>query len=225
MSLLTPLAEDIWTVWAPMSLLGLQLGTRMTVVRLHDGGLLLHSPVPIDEALARELTALGPVAHIVAPNAFHHFHVGPAMARFPEARSYGAPGLTLKRLDLRFGAMFTEETPMPFTSELEPLTIRGSLIGETVLYHRRSRTVVSSDLTENFTSHEHVPTRLYLKAGGIYGKPGWSRFLRFVYRDHKATRESIERLLKWDFDRAVIAHGDPFAGGAKAAVEQSFTWL
>lgn len=225
MSRLTPFAENIWTVAAPMSLMGLQLGTRMTIVRLEDGGLLLHSPVPIDEALAQEITALGPVAHIVAPNAFHHFHVGPAMARFPEARSYGAPGLTLKRLDLRFGAMFTEETPLPFAKELEPLTIRGSLLGETVLLHRRSGTVVSSDLTENFRTHEHLPTRLYLKASGVYGKPGWSRLMRFLYRDRKAARESIDRLLKWDFDRAVIAHGEPFASGAKAAVEQSFTWL
>lgn len=225
MSRLTPFAEDLWIVDAPMKMAGLQLGTRMTVVRLEDGGLLLHSPVPIDEALAQELRALGPVAHIVAPNAFHHLHVGPAMARFPEARSYGAPGLALKRLDLRFGAMFTEETPLPFARELEPLTLRGSLLGETVLLHRRSGTVVSSDLTENFTTHEHLPTRLYLKAGGIYGKPGWSRFLRFLFRDHKAVRESIDRLLKWDFDRAVIAHGEPFVSGAKAAVEQSYTWL
>jgi Domain of unknown function (DUF4336) len=225
MSLLTPFAEELWTVAAPMSLAGLQLGTRMTVVRQKDGGLLLHSPVPIDEALARQLTALGPVSHIVAPNAFHHFHVGPAMARFPEARSYGAPGLARKRPDLRFGATFTEETPLPFSGELLPLTIRGSMLGETVLLHRRSGTVVSSDLTENWKTHEHLPTRLYLKAAGLHGKPGWSRFLRFFYRDHKAARESIDRLLKWDFDKAVIAHGDPLSSGAKRAVEQSFSWL
>ena len=34
-------ADSLWLAQAPMRALGLDLGTRMTVVRLPDGGLLL----------------------------------------------------------------------------------------------------------------------------------------------------------------------------------------
>ena len=40
--------------------------TRMTVIRLPDGGLWLHSPTPLDDGLRAAIDALGPVAHIVA---------------------------------------------------------------------------------------------------------------------------------------------------------------
>jgi hypothetical protein len=225
MSALTPFADGIWTVSAPQSMMGLHLGSRMTVVRLSGGGLLLHSPVPIDDALARSIDALGPVEHVVAPNLFHHLHAGAALSRWPGARSYAPEGLGKKRPDLRIDARFSEDAPLPFAGELEPLTIRGCQLGETVLFHGRTGTVISSDLSENFKTMDHLPTRLYLKASGVYGKPGWSRLLRFVYDDRKAARESIDRLLRWDFDRAVIAHGEPFTAGAKAAIVQTFEWL
>lgn len=225
MARLTPFADDIWIASAPLSMMGLRIGTRMSVVRLQDGSVLIHSPVPLDDALAQEIDALGPVKHVIAPNLFHHLHVGPALSRWPDARSYGPEGLSKKRPELRIDTRFTEDADLPFAGELEPLTVRGCDLRETVLLHRRTGTVVSADLTENFLSHDHLPTRLYLKISGVYGKPGWSKLLRFVYKDRKAARESIDRLLRWEFDRAVIAHGEPLAAGAKAAVEQTFTFL
>lgn len=218
-------ADDLWIADAPLTFLGLRVGTRMTVVRLEGGSVLLHSPLAIDDALAREIDAIGPVKYVLAPNTFHHLHVGSALARWPDARSFGADGLQKKRPDLRFDQLLDDAADLPFAGELEPLTVRGSEMKETVLLHKRSGTLVSSDLVENFQSHDHLPTRLYLKVSGIYGKPGFSRLFRFIYKDRKAARESIDRLLRWDFDRAVIAHGEPFASGAKAAMEQAFTWL
>ena len=54
-------------------MLGLRLGTRMTVVRLTNGGLLLHSPVLMSPALREELDAIGPVSHIVCPDMLSKF--------------------------------------------------------------------------------------------------------------------------------------------------------
>jgi len=40
-----PIAESVWVVDGdPISAMGLKLPVRMTVVRLKDGGLMLHSP-------------------------------------------------------------------------------------------------------------------------------------------------------------------------------------
>jgi len=224
-SRLTPLGDGLWVVAAPFSLFGMRIGTRMTLVRLEDGSLVLHSAVPIDDALAEEIDALGPVRHVIAPNAFHHLFAQPALDRWPAARSWAAPGLEKKRRDLRIDARFDEDAALPFSRELEPLTIRGSKLGETVLLHRRTGTIVSSDLTENFVSSDHLPTRLYLKASGVYGQPGWSRLLRWLYDDRKRARASIERLLRWDFDRVVLAHGEPLTSGGRAAIDQTFRFL
>ena len=78
-----PVAADIGIVDGPFEYLtvggiGLPLPftTRMTVVRLSNGDLLLHSPVKFDERLANELHGLGTVRHLVSPNQFHYAHIG-----------------------------------------------------------------------------------------------------------------------------------------------------
>src|SRR5712675_1279160 len=68
---LTPFAEGIWVDTAPVRFLGMQLTTTMTVLRLGDGNLLLYSPVALTQARQSAIEALGPVAHLYAPNLFH----------------------------------------------------------------------------------------------------------------------------------------------------------
>ena len=38
-------------------------------------------------------------------------------------------------------------------------------------------------------------------------------------------KKSLRKLLSWDFDRLVIAHGPCIEKNAKAFVEQAFRWL
>ena len=61
------LDEGLWVEDRPLRLLGIEVGARMTVVRLEDGGLFLHSPVALDADLRSDLDALGPVRCVVAP--------------------------------------------------------------------------------------------------------------------------------------------------------------
>lgn len=225
MSELVQHAEGLWSVWAPHRFFGLHLDTRMTVLRLPGGGLWLHSVVPVDEGLAMQLQALGPVRHIVVPNLFHHVYASAAVQRWPEARVHGPAAMRRKRPDLRIDAELTETPDPGWGGALVPLHIDGSMLDETVFVHRPSRTLLSSDLLENFETSPHLGTRLYLKAAGIHGRVGWSRFLRPVYRDRLATRRSLERLLALDFDRIILAHGRVLEQGGPAAVREGFRWL
>ena len=70
-----PLASDIGIVDGPFEYLtvgGVRLPlpftTRMTVVRLSNGELFLHSPIKFDRRLAEELSKFGTVRHLVSPN-------------------------------------------------------------------------------------------------------------------------------------------------------------
>ena len=208
MASLLPIVDNIWTVRAPQAFFGLHVGTQMTIVRLPGGGLLLHSPIPVTPEIKAAIDALGPVRHIVCPNSFHHLHAGSALAAWPQAKLHGPEALHRKRRDLRFDAVFGEAPHPDWADELIGITIDGSLLGETVLYHKASKTLITVDLIENFSHHDHTPTRWYLRLGGIYGRAGWHRLLRAVYVNRRKARASLQRILALPFERVLVAHGD-----------------
>jgi hypothetical protein len=222
---LAPLAEGLWVATSPLSYFGMRIGTRMSIVRLRDGGLWVHSPIPLTPELRASVDALGVVRHIVAPSLYHHMWAGECKAAYPDAALHGPARLARKRNDLALTATLEQASAAAWAAELVPVHVDGCMLDETVFVHGPTRTLISSDLTENFTTHSHWPTRAYLKASGTYGKPGWPAPLRIVYRDHAATRRSLDVLREHDFDRLVIAHGDVIGSGAKAAIEQTFTFL
>ena len=225
MSELVQHADGLWSASAPHSFLGLHLGTRMTVLRLPGGDLWLHSVVAIDDLLEDAIDALGSVAHIVVPNLYHHLYVTEAIQRWPQARVHAPAAMRRKRPDLRIDAELGETLDPGWGGALVPVHIDGSMLDETVFVHRPSRTLITSDLVENFDTSPHLGTRLYLKAAGLHGHVGWSRFLRLVFRDRRATQRSLDRLLGLDFDRIILAHGRVLEHGGPAAVREAFRWL
>jgi hypothetical protein len=82
--------------------LGVDIGTRMTSIRLANGRLFLHSPVKLDPVLRNALDALGEVRAIVAPNKLHHLFVAEDVRSYSRASAYAAPSLSKKRPDLPF---------------------------------------------------------------------------------------------------------------------------
>ena len=98
--MLTRFAEDVWVEPRLAKFWGVETGTRMTLVRLSDGGLFVHSPVALDAQTRSEVDALGPVRAVVSPSIFHHLHVGDWLAAYPDAVYAACPGLEWKRPDL-----------------------------------------------------------------------------------------------------------------------------
>src|SRR5262245_20539591 len=80
------LAPTLWVVERPFKLpiVRAELGTRMTIIRLNDGNLFLHSPVKLDSELKQALSALGPVGAVVAPNRAHHLFVRDYIESYPQ---------------------------------------------------------------------------------------------------------------------------------------------
>jgi hypothetical protein len=122
--MLDQLEHNLWTVRGPQRFLGAEVGTRMTVIRLDDGGLWLHSPVRIDPSIRADLDALGPVRFIVAPNRFHHLYVAAYAEASPQAKLFGAPGLDKKRRDLRFDAILDDNPPPDWAGQIDQLIFR-----------------------------------------------------------------------------------------------------
>ena len=94
----TAVGDDIWTVDGPeIVFAGAPMPTRMTVVRLDDGRLWIHSPIALTdevEDFVRETG--GEVCALIAPNKFHHLWVAEWRAHFPEARVFAESDLKRK---------------------------------------------------------------------------------------------------------------------------------
>jgi hypothetical protein len=218
-------ADGLWTVAFPHRFLGLHLGTRMTVLRLPDGALWLHSVVAIDDFLADEIQAQGPVRHIVMPSLYHHVYAADAIQRWPVARVYAPAAMRQKRPELRIDADLTKTADTAWCGALVPVHLDGSTLDETMFVHGSTRTLICSDLVENFQSSPHLGTRLYLKVSGLEGRVAAGGVVRLTYRDRPAARKSIERLLTLDFDRIILAHGQVLERGGPAALREAFRWL
>ena len=223
---LQPVGPDLWTLQHPMKFPGgVRLPTRMTVARLPDGALWLHAPVPIDDALAAELAALGPVAHLVAPSLMHHLFVPRALGRYPQARLWAAPGLEEKRPALPVAEALTDQAPAAWRAVIDQHLVRGApRLNEVVFLHRPSRTLIVADLVFNVRHAEGWATNLVLRTMGTRGRLGQSRLWHFYARDRAAVRSSVEEILRWDFDRILPGHGEPFAGDARAALRDAL-WI
>ena len=222
---LESIAPDVWVASMPNRFMGLHMGTRMTVVRLSDGSLFVYSPIRLDPDLRQELDAIGPVRHIVAPSLYHHLFAGSFAAAYPEARTHAAPGVPKKRKDLDFDAVLGDELDPAWRSSLSAIPLEGCAFGEVLFFHEPSRTLISADLVENFRSSEHWPTRMYLKAAGIYGTCGVSSLIKLMFRDKAASRRAIDRAIDWNPERITLAHGEPVLQDGREVLREAYDWL
>jgi len=223
---LRQLAEDLWVAERPQSFYGLPVGTRMTVIRLAGERLLLHSPVALDPELRAQLDALGRVGFAVAPNRVHHLYAGEVARSYPGARLWVAPGLERKRPDLVFEAVLTDEAPAEWRGQVDQVFFRGRPYeNEVAFFHRASRTLLLCDLAFNFGPSAATPTRLLMKLLRSYGRLGPSKLDPLLIRDRRAARQSLERILAWDFDRIVVAHGDVLESGGHEILREGYSWL
>ncbi len=225
MSHLESVTDNIWAAAAPQTFAGLHVGTRMTVLRLSGGGIMLHSPIPMDLELVGEINALGPVRHIICPNLFHHLYAGDAQRLWPEALLHGPRKLQRKRNDLTFDQVLNEDLHAELQSDLQAISIEGSLLNETVLFHPATGTLIASDLVEHWRTCSHAPTRVYLKLNGALGKVTWPRLMRALYINRKSARASVDRILALPVERIVIGHGELIRENAREALREGMAWL
>jgi hypothetical protein len=226
MSALTPLADNLWIASRPLPLLAGDIGTRMTVIRLPDGGLFLHSPVRLDDPTKQALDAIGPVRCVVAPSKVHYFFVPPYRDAYPGARTFGAPGLAEKRAELRFDATLGDEPAPEWSGTIDQHVFRGApLLNEVVFFHRATRTLLLTDLAFNMTTPPRGRARVFTFLIGATGRFGPHRLVRTLIRDRRAARESLQKILAWDFDRVTVTHGEVVETGGKQRLADAFAFL
>jgi len=220
------LDSDLWITDSSLRFLGLEVGARMTVVRLPDSKLLLHSPVPATKELVREINSLGVVTYLVAPNKLHHLYLGEWQRAYPEASTYVAPGLETKRADLTITGILGDEPEPEWKDVLDQVLVGGfPFANEVVFFHRPSSTLIATDLAFNIHANSPPMTRLFFRLAGIYERLAPTLLERLAVRDRTAFRQSLERILEWPFERIVVAHGEVCEKGGREQLVQGYSWL
>ncbi len=179
-----------------------------------------------DAETVQALDAVGPVRCVVAPSKVHHFFVGHHAAAYPDARLFAAPGLPEKRQDVHFHAVLGDDPPPEWRGALEQHLVRGaSFVNEVVFFHPASRTLMLTDLAFNMTTAPPGRARVFCWLVGATGRFGPHRIMRAAIRDRATVRESVQRILAWDYDRVIVTHGEVLETGGRQQFAEAFAFL
>ena len=225
MKRLTRWADDVWTAEMPKPLLGADLTRRMVLVRLSDGCLWAHSPVDLDADLQSEVDALGSVRHLVAPNKVHHLGIPSWREAYPRATVYGAPGLAERVKRVVVDEVLTDHPPLSWGDAFEQEVITAApTINEVVFHHRPSRTLLVTDVVFHACDLGNSPGAWLMSLFGLSDRVT-SAFAWMMMRNRDEMRVQIRRILGWDFERALLSHGENLPSAAKPQIRQAFAWL
>ena len=232
---LKPVCGGVWIADGPVIRFGMPwpkmpFPTRMSILDAGGGELLVHSPTELTPSLRDEVLALGKPRWIVGPNRIHYWWVPDWHAAFADAEVWLAPRIEEQsegRIDFPHRTLGGTEG-YPWDRVIATLPVVGSFMTEVVFFHRPSRTLVLTDLIENFERHKLASfwMRWLASLGGVLAPHGsMPRDMRLTYRDREALRAAIEAMIAWDPERIVIAHGRWFERDGGAELKRAFAWL
>ena len=224
-------AENVWIIDGPnVRDMGFMFTTRMTVVRLANGSVWVDSPVSVPLAMLKRITELGPVRYLVAATPRHFWRLEGWHTLFPEAELWSSRNtlFTLKKRPLVVTGVLGDEPPEAWANDFDQLVFKGNpLLDEVLFFHKQSGTVILDDLIQIHPEVEGKALRntLFKLEGVVYPHGGVGLDIRLSFTNRKLARRSLEKLLSWDFDKLIIAHGDCIEKDAKAFVLRAFRWL
>jgi hypothetical protein len=231
---LKPFADEVWIVDGPeigMGYFGLTLPfpTRMAVVRLVDRKLWVHSPIAWNDDLAAEIDQLGTVEYLVAPNTLHYSYLETWRSRYPQARSYGPPGLDGRADTPAIDEVLGETPPEAWDDAFAQCLVPGALLTEVDFFHRASRTLIITDLIENFEPRRvrNRFLRWIMQASGATdpdGKAPIDMQLSFI-RHRRAVRSAALQMIAWAPQKIILAHGRCYDKNAVAELRRAFRWV
>lgn len=204
----------------PKSVLGAALGRRTTVIRLASGGLVIHSTAPFSSSDVAAIAALGRPGWLVEASRSHDTFAREGRAAFPEI-PYLIPGGRDGAWPVPAEALLP--APGEWEGELEVLELEGMpALREHLFFHSPSRTLIAGDLVFNFGTNAARWTRWFFRGlPGIRRYPGVSRLFKLMIRDRTAFNQSLRRMMAWDFDRLIPAHGEVVERAAKPLLQRA----
>jgi hypothetical protein len=230
---LKPVTNHIWIVDGPIIRCGIPwpkmpFPTRMTIVRV-ERDLFIHSPTPLTPSLHRGIETLGRLRWIIGPSRLHYWWMPEWRHAFPDAAVYLAPGTAERshgRINFQANTLSTD-CGYPWDEDIATLPVAGRVLTEVDFFHRPSRTLILTDLIENFERQKlgSLAMRLLTRLGGALDPDGqMPRDMRLTFR-RAELRAAVETMISWQPERIILAHGRWYPTGGTRELRRAFRWL
>jgi hypothetical protein len=235
---LKPVADNVWIVDGPAIEFGfgrrwpkMRFPTRMTIVRLPDEQLFIHSPTSMTAGLKAEIARLGHPRWIIAPNRLHHWWIPDWRQEFARASVYLAPRVRQQAGDrICFDALTLDrDEGYPWDVQIATVCVVSRYMTEVEFFHRPSRTLILADLIENFepSKLDGMLSRWLTRLGGVQHPDGqMPREMRLTFsRGGMHLRAAVEKMISWAPERIILAHGRWYPKDGAAELRRAFRWL
>lgn len=207
MSKLTTITDGVWVQSFPLSIMGMEIGRNVTVIRLASGDLILHSTAPFEDTDVEAIRDLGNPRWLVEATGFHDTFTKEGVATFPDLPYLVPEGFRAP------GDVPTEPLAVPseWKNEIQLFRIEGMpKVNETVVYHIPTKVLILADLIFNISPASSKWTRLgMLTISAVRPGPCMSRLYRSAIKDEDAFTESLKPIVALDFDTLIVGHGAP----------------
>ncbi len=220
------LAENLY--WVRGSIPGMSLKRVMTVARLEDGGLVLHSAIALEESSQKQLEALGEPRFLIVPNPGHRLDAPAYKKRYPKVAVLAPKGARQKVSEVVAVDGSYEDFPQSNVVRFEPLNGVADMEGAMLVRSPDGTSVVLNDVMFNMDRKKDPLGFFFTTVLGSAPGPRVSRLAKLVYvKDKPALRADFERFAAIpDLVRVIVAHEKVASGPeAKAALLKAATYL
>lgn len=237
LDVLKSVADNIWIVdggiiHMAVGIAKIPFSTRMTVIRLKNGGMWCHSPIAPSEALFSQMNALGEVQYLISPNCIHYAYIAAWQQRYPQAVAWASPNVRERAAAQKISVTFDQDlgnaAPSEWADEISQHIFQGSrVMQEVVFFHHASKTLIFTDLIENFEiKRMGIFWRALAKLAGNVAPDGKAPIdLRATFTDRAAARESYAHIAAWQPEKILLAHGSCYFENALAELGRAFRWV
>jgi hypothetical protein len=213
------ISDDVVLMSFPWRTLGIDFRRNVTLLRLSDGRLVIHSTAPFTDQDIAAIRAFGEPAWLVDATLMHDTFAKEgrsAMSGVP----YLAPDGFAEISGISTGPLSSAASD--WAGEIDVVKIDGLKMKEHVLFHRRSGTLVVADLFFSLPPETRGWPRFFarhfMRLPGLFGI---SAFFRLTISDRPAFERSMRKLLELEFKKLIVAHWEPLVTDARPAVERA----
>ena len=214
------IAQGVAVMQYPLRAFGIDFHRCVTLLRLTDGRVVIHSSAPFAAEDVEAIRRFGEPSWLVEATLMHDTFARTVRAIFP-----GIPYLAPDGFAKLSGVPTQPLDPPPpdWAGEIGVLRVGGlRKINEHAFFHHASRVLVLADMLFHFPAESRGWPRFF--AQRIMRLPrlvGISAFFRLMIRDQEAFALSMKKMLEWDFEQIVVGHGGPIEKNAKAIFAQA----
>ena len=213
------ITDDLALLQYPFRVFGIDFTRNVTLIRLNDGRLVIHSTAPFSADDVAMIRKFGEPAWLVDATLMHDTFGQQGRAAFPGIPYLAPPGFAEVS-----GVDTNPLCPAPneWSGQLDVVPIEGTRKYEHALLHRNSRTLVVADLMFSFAEGGSSWSRFFVR--NVMRLPrlqGISVFFRMLINDRQAFARSMAEVLELDFIRIIVGHREVIGNEPKEVLRRA----